>query len=300
MSNGATLTKPQNSSLDAESADLRVPQPPDPVPWFGSLILGIYFFGVAAITFYLLVATWPVSDPKGGSGFAELSLFGSASFSAPPDLRLFFTVIAAGALGSLIHSITSFADYVGNRRLAKSWIWWLILRMPVGVALALLFYLVLRGGLIVPSLPNGSAAANTSHLLNPYGIAAISALAGMFAKQATDKLREIFDTLFRTREPVKRADPLARAIPVITNTQPTTLTVGGPPTLSVFGRGFQRDCTASINGKPRNVQWISDTSLAITLVAEDLSVKTELQLIVQNPGPDGGDSEPLQIPVENA
>jgi hypothetical protein len=161
---GATLTKPQNSSLDAESADLRVPQPPDSVPWFGPLILGIYFFGIAAITFYLLVATWPVSDPKNGSGFAELSLFGSASFSAPPDLRLFFTVIAAGALGSLIHSITSFADYVG---------------------------------------------------------------------------------------------------------------------------------------KPRNVQWISDTSLAITLLAEDLSVKTELQLIVQNPGPGEGDSEPFHIPVEN-
>src|SRR5262245_14841371 len=188
MSNGTTLERSRNAPFYSDSADADGPQPPDPVPWYGSLLLGIYFFTVAAITFYLLVASWPVSDAKDAPAFANLSLFGSAPFPVASDLRLFITVIAAGALGSLIHSITSFADYVGNRRLSKSWIWWLVLRMPVGVALALLFYLVLRGGLIVPSLPGGSGAANSTQLLNPYGVAAISALAGMFSKQATDKL----------------------------------------------------------------------------------------------------------------
>jgi hypothetical protein len=207
-------------------------------------------------------------------------------------------VIAAGALGSLIHSITSFADYVGNRRLSKSWIWWLVLRMPVGVALALLFYLVLRGGLIVPSLPGGSGAANSTQLLNPYGVAGISALTGMFSKQATDKLREIFDTVFRTREPVNRADPLAPSIPVISHTEPVKLAVGGEPKLSVIGRGFRRSCTASIDGKPRDVQWVSDTRLALTLLAEDLAGKKELQLLIQNPGTGGGESEPFRIAVE--
>ena len=172
-------------------------QPPDPVPWIGSLILGLYFCTLAALTFYFLFASWPVSGAKDASGFADFSLFGSGPFSTSSDHRLFLTVMAAGALGSLIHSITSFADYAGNRSLSRSWIWWLVLRTPIGIALALLFYLVLRGGLIVPSLPNGSAATDTTRLLNPYGIAAISALAGMFSKQATDKLREIFDTLFR-------------------------------------------------------------------------------------------------------
>jgi hypothetical protein len=296
MGNGTTPSAPVIADGGAARSAL---QPPDPVPWFGSLILGIYFFGLAAITFYLLVTTWPVSDPKDASTFASFSLFGSTPFSAPSDLRLFFTVIAAGALGSQIHTITSFADFVGNRNLSKSWIWWLVLRMPIGVALALLFYLVLRGGLIVPSLPNGSTATDTAHLLNPYGIAAIAALSGMFSKQATDKLREIFDTLFRTREPVNRADPLVRAKPVITDTQPTKLAVGGPPTLNVIGRGFQPDCIAVVNGNPRNVKWVSDMHLVLTLFTEDVSVKTELQLIIQNPGPSGGDSEPFRISVEN-
>jgi hypothetical protein len=263
------------------------------------LILGIYFLSVAAVTFYLLVATWPVpvSDPKDATGFASFSLFGSGPLSAPSDLRLFFIVIAAGTLGSLIHSVTSFADYVGNQVLSKSWIWWFILRTPVGIALALLFYVVLRGGMILPSLPGGSSAIDTTRLLNPYGIAAISALAGMFSKQATDKLREIFDTLFQTREPVKRADPLARGIPVISGTEPAELAANSAPTLYVLGRGFARDCTATIGGEQRGVQWISDALLKLTLLTGDVAIKAELRLIVHNPGPSGGDSVPCSVPV---
>jgi hypothetical protein len=269
------------------------PLPPDPVSWIETLNLGVYFSVLAALTFYVLVATWPVSGAA--DKFADFSLFGSAQFSIPSDHRLFITVIAAGALGSLIHSITSFADYVGNRSFGKSWIWWLVLRTPIGIALALLFYLVLRGGLIVPSLPNGQAGIDTTHLVNPYGIAAISAMAGMFSKQATDKLREIFDTLFRSREPVNRADPLARATPVISGTEPAKLAVGSPLMLTVLGRGFQRDCTASVNGRPRNVQWVSDTRLTLALLAEDLAAQTELQLVIHNPGPGGGDSDPFRV-----
>jgi hypothetical protein len=279
----------------ASASGLRAP---DLVPWIGSMFLGLYFTGLAVLTFYLLVSTWPVSGATERSGFADFSVFGSSPFSISSDHRLFVTVIAAGALGSLIHTITSFADYVGNRTLSRSWIWWLVLRAPVGVALALLFYLVLRGGLIVPSLPNRSAASDTTLLLNPYGIAAISALAGMFSKQATDKLREIFDTLFRTREPVDRTDPLARTTPVISSIVPAKLAIGGSLTVNILGRDFQRDCTASIDGKPRNLQWVSDTRLVLALLAEDVVAKAELKLIVHNPGPAGGESIPFPVVVE--
>jgi hypothetical protein len=219
---------------------------------------------------------------------------------------MFFTVIAAGAIGSLIHTLTSFVDFVGNRSLSRSWIWFYILRTPIGIALAILFYLVLRGGLIVPSLPNGSAAAgasgiDTTLLLNPYGIAAIAGLAGMFSDQATKKLAEIFKTLFQTREGDPRADRLVPTnpfIPVIIGTEPITLKVGGPRDISVIGRGFQRNCTASINGKPRTVDWMNDTRLGLTVEEEDIGAAGELQLIVENPGPAGGKSEPVAISVE--
>jgi len=257
----------------------------------------LYFSTLAALTFYVLVATWPVSDTKDPSGFANFSLFGVTPVAVAADQRLFLVVIAAGTLGSLIHTIPSLADYVGNRSLTNSWIWWLLLRTPIGIALALLFYLVLRGGLVVPSLPSAGAGTDTTHLLNPYGIAAISAMAGMFSKQATDKLREIFDTLFHTLEPVSRADPLSHSQPVVSATEPATLAVGGLPTLTVLGRNFQRDCTAFVNGKLRNAQWLSETRIVLTLLAEDLAVVTELQMIIHNPGPDGGDSEPFRVGV---
>ena len=39
-------------------------------------------------------------------------------------------------------------------------------------------------------------------------------MVGMFSKQATDKLRETFDTLFRTQQPVARADSLAPVLSI--------------------------------------------------------------------------------------
>jgi hypothetical protein len=90
----------------------------------------LYFSTLAALTFYVLVATWPVSDTKDPSGFANFSLFGVTPVAVAADQRLFLVVIAAGTLGSLIHTITSFADYVGNRSLTNSWIWWLYYALP--------------------------------------------------------------------------------------------------------------------------------------------------------------------------
>lgn len=106
----------------------------------------------------------------------------------------------AGALGSYVHSTTSFSDYVGNRKLVRSWAWWYILRPLIGISLALVLYFVIRAGFFSPS----AEVEATS----PYGFAAIAGLVGMFSKQATDKLSELFDTLFKTTEPEKRGDKL--------------------------------------------------------------------------------------------
>jgi hypothetical protein len=266
---------------------------PDLLQRPGIIALGIYFFVLSALLFYFLVSTWPIAN-------AEKKLIASTFFlwdlPSETDTRLFLTVIAAGAVGSLIHTLTSFGDYVGNQRLSANWVWWFILRMPIGIALALLFYLVLRGGLIMPS-SNGGTLDTTN--INVYGIAAISAMAGMFSKQATDKLREVFETLFRPREPVDRADPLVQGMPVISSTTPATLKVGVPSALTVTGRGFQPACNVLINGNPRDSQRTSDTQLTVTVVAADVANAGQpLQLIVENPGQRGGKSAPFTVPVE--
>jgi len=125
---------------------------------------------------------------------------GLTSFAVKGDLWLLIVVLTVGALGSFIHTATSFADYVGNMRAQRSWVVWFMLRPFIGSALALILYLTLRGGLL--------GSTSDAQSLNVYGFAAIAALSGMFSKQATDKLREVFDTLFRTSGDAARGDKL--------------------------------------------------------------------------------------------
>jgi IPT/TIG domain len=288
LTKGADQSEGQDPVLKSSGARLRPRQTNQ---------VGIYFLLLAALTFYVLIATWPVLDPLDSSRFAESRLFGVVRLNAPADSRLFVTIVAAGALGSLVHCITSFADYVGDRSLKQSWVWYLVLRTPIGIALALTLYLVLRGGLVAPTVPEGGSNGHTATVLNPYGLAAVAAMAGMFSKQATDKLSEVFDSLFHTSKPVTRADPLSPPPPVISSTEPTRLTVGGPMQLDVTGGNFDQHCTASINGKPRGVKWQSDTRLTVVLSPEDVSAQGELQVTVRNPAAAGGDSAPLPVTV---
>jgi hypothetical protein len=116
------------------------------------------------------------------------------------ETRLILIVLVSGALGSLVHALGSFVDYVGNRKLATSWIAWYVTSPFIGSLLALILYLVLRGGLMTPSASTGS--------LNFYGTAALSALTGMFSRQARDKLKELFDVLFRVAQKETRSEPL--------------------------------------------------------------------------------------------
>jgi len=46
--------------------------------------------------------------------------------------------------------------------------------------------------------------------LNPFGAVAICGLSGMFSKQATEKLREVFEDFFKTTSPL-HASPLTHA-----------------------------------------------------------------------------------------
>jgi len=144
---------------------------------------GAYLIVLVVTLVYVLMKIWPEKPPVESTTF-----LGRWTFDFPPERRYIVVVVIAGALGSFIHLATSFADFVGNRRLVRSWMWWYLLRPFIGVALALLFYFAFRGGLMT--------AASSATDLSVFGIAAMSGLAGMFSKQVTDKLREICDTAF--------------------------------------------------------------------------------------------------------
>jgi hypothetical protein len=56
-----------------------------------------------------------------------------------------------------------------------------------GAGLALITYLLLRGGLTSSSVEAGA--------VNPYGVTAVGALVGLFSDQAVEKFKQVFSTL---------------------------------------------------------------------------------------------------------
>jgi hypothetical protein len=166
--------------------------------------LGVYLAVFGVLLGSLVVALWPVIEGLGQPGATEGSLrWMGVEFSVSPEGAFLLLVILFGAIGAYIHAATSFVDYAGNRKFTASWIWWYLLRPFVGMALALIFYVTIRGGFFAQE-------AQTEDV-NPFGIAALAGLSGLFSKQATDKLREVFDTMFRTehgRGDDERLDPL--------------------------------------------------------------------------------------------
>jgi hypothetical protein len=161
---------------------------------------GLYMVVLDIVIVYLLIKIWP-DKPLSADVADSLSLFcGKVSFPLSLEVRFLLIAVLSGALGSYVHAATSFVDYLGNRKFVRSWTWWYLLRPFIGVALALLVYFAVRGGLI--------SATTGAKDLSPYGVAAIAGMAGLFSKQATDKLREVFETLFKTEHPPDRSDGL--------------------------------------------------------------------------------------------
>ena len=166
-----------------------------PLGLAGVLVLEAYFVGLGLATAYVLWRIWPSAgpvDPGVLSGEAP-------GLAGNPDARLILISALSALLGSFVHSATSFATYLGNHKLLRAWVGWYVLRPVIGMALGLVFYFLLRAGLVTTE----SAAA-----VNEFGVAAVSALAGMFSKQAADKLEEVFDGVLASHKDAARADKL--------------------------------------------------------------------------------------------
>lgn len=106
-------------------------------------------------------------------------------------IRLLILSLLFGVLGGSTHGLSSLMDFRGQRRLFRSWSLWYFGRPILGGMVSLVFYLVVRAGFF-----SGNASSSDANL---YGIAAISTLVGMFTDQATNKLAELFKTMFVTK-----------------------------------------------------------------------------------------------------
>lgn len=121
---------------------------------------------------------------KPGTGRAIMSLHPFARFNhrfdIGKDMILFFVAMAAGVLGGTLMSLIRFTSPDASKTGQGEDLDWTRFRGLIGGGLALVVYFLMRGGLfdIGPTTSN----------LNPYTIAAIAAITGMYSTPITKRL----------------------------------------------------------------------------------------------------------------
>jgi hypothetical protein len=218
--------------------------PPGPSVWavLSMVLVGLYFLGLATMLIEGLVNVWPA--PSAGAAepaTREVALFfGGLRVQLSPEVRLILLVAFMGAMGSYIHTATSFTEHVGKGSLNWAWVWFYLLRPFIGLSLALIFYFAIRGGLL-----SGSTGPEQ---VSAFGIAAVSGIIGMFSKQAAEKLLQVFNTLFGS-SPAPAPRTATLAVPATNGRAPAAAAgPGSAPNRRRDGRG----------GHPRDTVAIGD------------------------------------------
>lgn len=139
--------------------------------------------------------------------FAALSLAAVVAmlhFGVESVTRQAILMTCAAGVGSSIATILGFLEHASEKEdFNPAFAPWFVGRPVMGLLLGLTFFLVIRGGML-GVLPNFDKVS-----LNPYGLAAIGAMVGLFTKHAVEKLQEVFDVLFQTKNDMQK-DLLAR------------------------------------------------------------------------------------------
>jgi hypothetical protein len=175
--------------------------------------------------------------------------FFGATLSLSREGRLFVIVLLAGALGGIVHSLRSLYWYVGNRNLRYSWLLMYATLPITGAALALIAYVVLRGGL--------TTNFASSQDISPFGMAAVAALVGLFSRETAEKLKAVFETLLAPAEKGKD-----QAVPVqVQGITPTEGPVGTEVTIT--GTGLAAATAVQFGGVRATPTVISDTELRV-------------------------------------
>lgn len=197
-------------AITASAAEVP-PAPPVPQPTVDKRPMGgsqrnTIGGGLLTITLLLmtqLLAIWPAVmaatavSPKKPQAINTPLLFGLADITFEPQVALIAMVLMVGALGAIVGGSRRFLYFATRDELTKRDEWSYLIRPMQGAALAVIVYFTLRGGYL---------GQDQNAPVNPYGIAALSALVGLFTRHAVSKLTDVFDTVFG--EPKEEAAPV--------------------------------------------------------------------------------------------
>src|SRR5919197_2487567 len=166
------------------------------------ILLVIYFIAIITISVYAIISIW---TPESLQSLQPKVVNSTKTFVTLPSTTItrekYLVEISAlfGVLGASTYGLASATVWIAHNKLERSWILWYISHPLVGGALAIIFYLIIRGGLI----------QGISFAISDFAIAAVSAIIGLITNQAMKKLRDIFDVLFgiKKTEEGKRDEP---------------------------------------------------------------------------------------------
>ena len=116
---------------------------------------------------------------------------------------------AAAGLGSSLATILAFIEHaIYKRDFKNSFVPWYLLRPLMGAVLGVIFYFLIKGGLLaLTSFPGQQGVSD----LDQYALAGMATLVGFFSRQAIDKLKDVFDAMFSTsNEKVRSSEAKAK------------------------------------------------------------------------------------------
>jgi hypothetical protein len=163
-----------------------------------------------------LIAIWPavvdatITKPKLPT---TPLFFGLVHTTFSTDVVLIAMVLIVGALGAFLAASRRFLTYATRDQLTKRDEWSYLMRPLQGAVLALIVYFTLRGGYL---------GQDRNAPVNPYGVATLAGLVGLFTRHAVERLTAVFDTMFgrpqEDADPV-RVKPPAEKDPVVEQTR---------------------------------------------------------------------------------
>jgi hypothetical protein len=272
--------------MSEETPDPKPDPNPHPVPgespggtpmgFWGVTLVTLYLVLVTVVVFHSLVVLWPLNAtalpvPKecGPGGQFSTRLFFWMDVCLSDEERLFLIVMFAGALGGLVHALRSFYWYAGCRKLVLSWTGFYVTLPVLGAAMATIFYLVVRGGL----LPSN---ASTS----PFGYAAMAVLTGMFTEQAAMKLKQILETILA--EAPKGTDHAGEVS--VKDVKPNQGPKVGSPPVTISGAGFAQNAGVTFGGLPAKGVTVAANGASLTATPPDATAAGPVTVEVNNPG----------------
>ena len=143
------------------------------------LPLIIYFIAIIAISVYTIISIWA---PESLQSLQPKVTNSTTTFVTSPSTitrEKYLVEVSAlfGVLGASTYGLASATVWIAHNKLERSWILWYVSHPLVGGALAIIFYLIIRGGVI----------QGITFAISDFAIAAVSAIVGLITTPSNEK-----------------------------------------------------------------------------------------------------------------